>query len=121
SAFVHPSLMEPWGLVVNEAAACGLPLLVSDRAGCVETLVPEPSGTTGRRFEPRSVTEIAECLMWVWRLPEHERAALGRAASRVVAEWGPERFARGMIEALSLGFGRRRSRAEWPLSLEAAR
>src|SRR5262249_7394953 len=40
SAFVHPSLMEPWGLVVNEAAACGLPLLVSDRAGCVETLVP---------------------------------------------------------------------------------
>src|SRR6185437_12423294 len=23
SAFVHPSLMEPWGLVVNEAAACG--------------------------------------------------------------------------------------------------
>ena len=31
SAFVLPSLMEPWGLVVNEAAACGLPLLVSSR------------------------------------------------------------------------------------------
>ncbi len=27
SAFVHPSLMEPWGLVVNEAAACGPPAL----------------------------------------------------------------------------------------------
>ena len=35
ATFVLPSLMEPWGLVVNEAAACGLPLLVSDRVGCV--------------------------------------------------------------------------------------
>ena len=32
-AFVLPSLSEPWGLVVNEAASCGLPLLVSNRAG----------------------------------------------------------------------------------------
>ncbi len=30
SAFVLPSLREPWGLVANEAAACGLPLLVSE-------------------------------------------------------------------------------------------
>ena len=45
--FVHPSLMEPWGLVVNEAAACRLPLLISHRAGCSETLVPDPVGTTG--------------------------------------------------------------------------
>ena len=43
---------EPWGLVVNEAAASGLPLLVSSRAGCAATLVPEPEGTTGGRFDP---------------------------------------------------------------------
>src|SRR5262249_37789386 len=46
-AFVLPSLSEPWGLVVNEAASAGLPLLVSQRAGCAPTLVPEPDGTTG--------------------------------------------------------------------------
>lgn len=33
-AFVLPSVSEPWGLVVNEAAASGLPLLVSSLAGC---------------------------------------------------------------------------------------
>ena len=99
SAFVHPSLMEPWGLVVNEAAACGLPLLVSDRAGCVETLVPEGEATTGARFDPRDVDEIAQRLQWVATLPESERGAMGRRAAELVSRWGPDRFARGMIEA----------------------
>jgi len=102
SAFVHPSLMEPWGLVVNEAAACGLPLLVSDRAGCVETLVPEPAGTTGRRFRPRDEADLAASFAWMAGLPEAERLAIGRRAAGVVAEWGPDRFARGTAEALAL-------------------
>ncbi len=102
SAFVHPSLMEPWGLVVNEAAACGLPLLVSDRAGCVETMVPEPSGTTGRRFDPRDEQELSAALAWMSGLPETERAAMGRRAAEVAASWGPERFADGAVEALGL-------------------
>ncbi len=36
---------ETWGLVVNEAMACGLPAIVSDLVGCAEDLVLE--GTTG--------------------------------------------------------------------------
>jgi glycosyltransferase involved in cell wall biosynthesis len=109
SAFVHPSLMEPWGLVVNEAAACGLPLLVSDRAGCVETLVPDPEGSTGRRFDPLDEEELAAALAWMASLPEADRFATGRRAAEVVDDWGPERFARGMIEAIELagGAGRR--------------
>ena len=102
SAFVHPSLMEPWGLVVNEAAACGLPLLVSDRAGCVETMVPDPSGTTGRRFDPRDDQELSAALAWMAGLPETERAAMGRRAAEVAASWGPGRFAEGAAEALRL-------------------
>jgi glycosyltransferase involved in cell wall biosynthesis len=102
SAFVHPSLMEPWGLVVNEAAASGLPLLVSDRAGCVETLVPDPEGLTGRRFDPLDVDEMAAALAWMAGLPEADRRAMGRRAAEVVDDWGPERFARGMIEAIEL-------------------
>ena len=40
-AFVLPSLKEEWGLVVNEAMAAGLPVIVSRTAGCAEDLVPE--------------------------------------------------------------------------------
>src|SRR6266487_3765140 len=39
NAFVHPSTTEQWGLVVNEAIASGLPVIVSDRCGCVPELV----------------------------------------------------------------------------------
>jgi 1,2-diacylglycerol 3-alpha-glucosyltransferase len=102
AAFVHPSLMEPWGLVVNEAAACGLPLLVSERAGCAETLVPDPPGTAGRRFDPEDEPGLCDALRWLARLPEAERAAMGRRAAEIVADWGPERFAAGMTEALAL-------------------
>ncbi len=114
SAFVHPSLMEPWGLVANEAAAAGLPLLVSDRAGCAGTLVPDPPGTTGRRFDPLDEEEMAAGLAWVAGLPESERAAMGDRSAAVVADWGPDRFALGMIEALGLArkAGRRLAMAD---------
>ena len=99
-AFVHPSLMEPWGLVVNEAAACSLPLLVSDRAGCVETLIPDPPHPpTGRRFDGRTTSETTAALAWMAGLPEPERKAMGDRASKVVAEWGPDRFAEAVVEA----------------------
>ena len=40
-AFVHASTTEQWGLVVNEAMAAGLPVLVSDRCGCAPDLVED--------------------------------------------------------------------------------
>jgi glycosyltransferase involved in cell wall biosynthesis len=99
-AFVHPSRMEPWGLVVNEAAACGLPLLVSDRAGCAETLVPDPPGTTGFRFDPSDEDELTAALVRMAGLADDARQAMGRRAAEVVARWGPDRFAEGTMEAL---------------------
>ena len=74
-AFVLPSLSEPWGLVVNEAAASSLPLLVSSRAGCAPTLVPEPRGTTGSQFDPFDIDAIAEKLAWMASLARKERSA----------------------------------------------
>jgi glycosyltransferase involved in cell wall biosynthesis len=104
-AFVHPSLMEPWGLVVNEAAACGLPLIVSNRAGCVETLVPETQESSGCRFDPFDEIELTDRLAWMAGLPEQERRSMGRKAASIVADWGPERFAQGTLEALELAEG----------------
>jgi glycosyltransferase involved in cell wall biosynthesis len=121
SAFVHPSLMEPWGLVVNEAAACGLPLLVSDRAGCVETLVPDgdPARATGARFDPRDGFDMTRRLQWIAGLAEHERRALGRRAAEVISEWGPGRFARGTLEALELAGSCPRPRRKAAVSMAA--
>jgi len=118
SAFVLPSLSEPWGLVVNEAAACELPLLVSDRAGCAATLVPDPPGTTGWRFDPGSIAAMAEVLGRVAALDEPARRAMGRRASAVVADWGPARFASGALEAIDLASDRART---WPRRARSAK
>ena len=101
-AFVLPSLLEPWGLVGNEAAASGLPLIISERAGCAATLVPDPPGTTGLRFNPSDVGCLAESLSAIASSPTETLAAMGRRAAEVVSCWGPERFADGVVEALEL-------------------
>ncbi len=109
-AFVLASVSEPWGLVANEAAAAALPLLLSSRAGCARTLVPEPEGTTGARFDPTDVRDVAAKLKWAAALAEEDRLAIGRRAREVAAEWGPGRFASGAIEAWEkAAVGRRRS------------
>lgn len=43
--FVLPSLREPWGLVVNEAMASGLPVIATDAVGCADDLIEQ--GATG--------------------------------------------------------------------------
>lgn len=48
--FVFPSLVDVWGLVVNEAMACGLPILASKYAGASQELVNDKS--VGELFDP---------------------------------------------------------------------
>lgn len=81
-ALVLPSLSEPWGLVVNEAMACGLPVVVSERCGCAEDLVA--GGENGFTFPPESETRLAERLRTLMDLPDDARQRLGAAARQRV-------------------------------------
>jgi 1,2-diacylglycerol 3-alpha-glucosyltransferase len=56
SAFIQASTTEQWGLVVNEAMASGLPVLVSERCGCAPDLVK--NGVNGYTFDPYDIKEI---------------------------------------------------------------
>jgi len=94
-AFVHASITEQWGLVVNEAMASGLPVAVSSRCGCAEMLVEE--GVNGFTFDPYDTDSITKALV---RLAGHpEPAALGRAGLSRIALWGPDRFGQGLSAA----------------------
>ncbi len=59
--FVHASTTEQWGLVVNEAMASGLPVLVSARCGCALDLVEE--GMNGFCFDPVNVRQLANLML----------------------------------------------------------
>jgi glycosyltransferase involved in cell wall biosynthesis len=58
--FVFPSLYDVWGLVLNEAMACGLPVVASPLAGATRDLVEE--GTNGFVVDPRDVPALAAAL-----------------------------------------------------------
>ena len=53
--FVLPSLIEAWGLVVEEALNNGLPVIVSDRVGCAEEIIDESNGIVFKLDEPSSL------------------------------------------------------------------
>ncbi|HEY1381633.1 MAG TPA: glycosyltransferase [Gemmataceae bacterium] len=89
-AFVHASTTEQWGLVVNEAMAAGLPVVVSRACGCAADLVTD--GVTGFTFDPYDVAAMTRALSTV-AAPDFDRSAMGRAARARVAEWSPARFA----------------------------
>jgi 1,2-diacylglycerol 3-alpha-glucosyltransferase len=98
-AFIHASTVEPWGLVVNEAAASGLPLLVSNRCGCAPELVRD--GANGFTFEPLDIDTLAELMARV-AAPDFPRAEFSARSREIVAGFGPERFAQGLAQAVNL-------------------
>jgi glycosyltransferase involved in cell wall biosynthesis len=95
--FVHASTTEQWGLVVNEAMAAGLPVLVSERCGCAPDLVRH--GINGFVFDPFDVGQLAGLMHRVAAMIDAERDVMAEAGRRIVAAWGPERFADGLIRA----------------------
>jgi glycosyltransferase involved in cell wall biosynthesis len=108
SAFIHASTTEQWGLVVNEAMASGLPVLVSNRCGCAADLVQE--GVNGFTFDPYNVEQLAELMFQISLRgvgssgPEaafnFPLSAFGSESQRIISQWGPERFARGLHDAV---------------------
>jgi glycosyltransferase involved in cell wall biosynthesis len=95
-AFILPSTAEQWGLVVNEAMAAGLPVLVSRRCGCAVDLVEE--GKNGFVFDPFQIEDMTDAM---WRIAHGgvDRKALGARSREVIGDWGPGRFADGLRQA----------------------
>jgi glycosyltransferase involved in cell wall biosynthesis len=98
-AFVHPALEEPWGLVINEAMASGLPVLSSRNVGAAEELVVE--GRTGFLFDPGDVNSIAESLFKMFSMSEAARHKMGLEAREILERKVPSRaFGEGFAKVL---------------------
>jgi 1,2-diacylglycerol 3-alpha-glucosyltransferase len=98
SALIHPALTEQWGLVVNEACASSLPVLLSDTTGAVEMII---DGVSGLLFDPKDVDRLAELLLQFHHMTEAEKQKMGEEASRAVADYSPNAFGEGIVDALA--------------------
>ncbi len=83
--FALLSSWEPWGVVVNEAAACGLPLVLSDRVGAAPDLLRD--GENGALVPAGDVAAAAAALRRLADDAELRRSA-GAASRRLVSGWG---------------------------------
>jgi glycosyltransferase involved in cell wall biosynthesis len=86
--------LETWGLVVNEAMACGLPAVVSDAVGCGPDLID--SGVTGATFPLGDVAALAKAIEIALSLDPCRTTE--RLAARM-SIYSPSRAAHGIIEA----------------------
>jgi glycosyltransferase involved in cell wall biosynthesis len=95
-ALIFPTHSDPWGLVVNEAMACGLPIIATSVAGCVADLVED--GWNGRITPSGNVSQLAAAMDSLAHNPEAREAmsANSRARSR---KYSPEACAHGLAQA----------------------
>jgi 1,2-diacylglycerol 3-alpha-glucosyltransferase len=96
-ALVFPTHTDPWGLVVNEAMACGLPVIASDAAGCVADLVD--SGWNGRVFSAGDVGQLA-CAMDELACDSDLRSLMGKRSKERIEQYSPEAWAAGMARSV---------------------
>jgi 1,2-diacylglycerol 3-alpha-glucosyltransferase len=89
--FILPSKKEEWGLVVNEAMACGLPVIVSQTAGCAPDLVQE--GVNGFTFDPGNVEQLADLMFQISAFPPFKLSEFGHSSRKIISKWGVLRFA----------------------------
>jgi glycosyltransferase involved in cell wall biosynthesis len=94
---------ETWGLVCNEALACGTPIVVSDQVGCALDLAKDR--LVGRSFSMGNITELADACAATLANPPSS------AAIRAVSDqFSIQRAVGGIVEAVEMVVsGRRRS------------
>jgi len=95
--FVHTSIQEQWGLVVNEAMAAGLPVLVSNRCGCFQDLVIE--GKNGFGFDPTDSGQLAQQMLKM-SSSDQELMEMGKAGLAHIQHFSIDCFAQSLIEAV---------------------
>lgn len=91
TALVMPSITDQWGLVVNEAMASGLPVLVSNGSGAAQDLVEH--GTNGYTFNPSRVEELVEQMSTLSDAPAACLEQMGDASRAIITGYTPHSFA----------------------------
>ena len=96
-ALVFPTRSDTWGLVVNEAMACGLPIIASSVAGCATDLVEDY--WNGRVVRSSDTSQFAHAMNEL-ACDAALRSLMGRRGRDRILRYSPEACAAGIAEAV---------------------
>jgi glycosyltransferase involved in cell wall biosynthesis len=99
-ALVFPTHTDPWGLVVNEAMACGLPIISTEAAGCTADLVED--GWNGRVVRVGDVSQLASAMQELAG-DGNLRSLMSQRSRERILRYSPEACAAGIAQAVVAG------------------
>lgn len=95
---ILPSISEPWGLVVNEAMASGLPVLVSKQCGCYPDIVKEE--VNGFSFDPFNNKELFFIMKNITD-KKHDLEKMGENSLEIIKDYTPKRAANIILDTIN--------------------
>jgi len=93
--FVLPTHSDSWGLVLNEAMACKLPVISTDVAGAARDLIYH--GENGYIYKKGNVDELIKFLR---RVLNENKERMGQRSYEIVQNYSPQKCAQGFIEVI---------------------
>jgi glycosyltransferase involved in cell wall biosynthesis len=100
---ILPTYTDTWGLVVNEGMACGLPVILSEAAGCGADLVTE--NWNGRIVPPKDVEALASA-MGALGSQTDQLAMMSVNSKNRILEYSPGEWCRGIASMMEAAGGR---------------
>ena len=97
-AFVLPSLAESWGLVVNEAMAAALPILISNKINASYALLEE--GVNGYGFEPLEIQNIANKISSFIDLDLNDKIKMSDSSLKIIDKMSYENMGDELFNAV---------------------
>jgi len=97
---ILPTYADTWGLVVNEAMACRLPVILSRAAGCAAELLKE--SWNGLLVPPRDVASLTSAMRTLADQPD-QCATMGANSEQHISHYSPREWSKAivrMVEAI---------------------
>jgi glycosyltransferase involved in cell wall biosynthesis len=99
--FVFPTRSDPWGLVINEAMAAGLPIICSTAAGAADDLIKDE--VNGLLVTVGDVSSLYKALQRLI-IDENLRKQMGLQSRAIIKDYTPNKMAQGFKKAI-VGMG----------------
>lgn len=91
------STRETWGLVINEAMACGCAIIASNECGAAEVLVK--NGVNGFKVSCNDIDGITEAMINYHNLSSKQKEDMHKNSQEIISHWGLSKFCQGAFDA----------------------